>query len=145
MGNRCPDCNKFVGLEAAEPEPDQVEIQSASPVNQETGEQSIEVGGQVRLVLNCSDCGTEMAEANPDVEADFEFVHANPGCGGEVEIGDIDSMETDDYRPPGRPMRYQKHYYGADLTINLNCPECGAEATVHASVEEQAGFFDELT
>ena len=144
MSNRCPDCLKFVSLEQEEPEVNSVEIESAGDI--EDGVQELEVTADVRLVLNCGECGGEMKEANLDATETVQFTHADD-CEaeeGDLEIEEDGAENMDDYRPAGRPMRYQKHYYGADVTVRVKCNKCEAEDTFTVKVEEQAGAFDEL-
>lgn len=166
MGNRCPDCQKFVGLEQADPEVDSVEITSAGEINPETGEQAIEVGGDVRLVLNCAECSSEMKEANLTLEGEVTFTHSKVDkrpegasmseppedtesvmCDATEEDFEVevDSSEpTDAYRPEGRPARYQTHYYGVEVTVRVKCNKCAAEDTFDIDVEESAGSFEEM-
>lgn len=165
MGNRCPDCQKFVGLEAVEPEVNSVEVLSVEDIDQETGSQMIEVGGDVHLALNCAECGSEMKTADLTIENEsVEFTHnkirpeAVEGgpevteeaddvmCDAEesdLEIEDEGAESTEDYRPPGRPARYQKHFYGAEVSVKIHCSKCEAEDTFQVKVEEQASAFEE--
>ena len=139
MANRCPDCNKFVGLEQGD-----LEV----TVNEDTllsAEDVIE--GEVRLVLNCADCGIDMAETTQQFEAkidppsDEEKPHEwKKGCS--VEVSEDGAEPSDRYDgKPGTPMRYQRHYYGADVTLALEC-SCGWKGTASALAEEQAGAFE---
>jgi hypothetical protein len=137
---RCPDCNKFVSYEQAEPELD-LSVDLEEDENGVPGDAT--VSGSVRLVLNCGECGTEMAEANPDVEASVSLEH------GEAAEHDVDiegeSAEANDRYDgkPGTPSRYRRHFYGADITGTIKC-SCGAVAELECSVEEQAGGFESL-
>jgi len=56
---RCPDCNKFVSYDDGD-----VDVQSEDV---ESGEVRVEV----RIVKTCAECGTELKEANFDLESDF--------------------------------------------------------------------------
>ena len=144
MGNRCEACGKFVSLEQEEPEVNSVEIESAGEI--EDGAQELEINADVRLALNCGECGGEMKEANLDATETVQFTHADD-CDAELddlEIEEDGAEATDDYRPQGRPMRYQKHYYGADVNVRVKCNKCEAEDTFTVKVEEQAGAFEEL-
>ena len=100
MSNRCPDCGTFVSLEQEEPEVNSVEIESAGEIEEE-GVQDLEINAEVRLVLNCGECGGEMKEANLDATATVQFKHAE-GCEAEeddLEIEEDGAENTDDYRP----------------------------------------------
>ena len=140
MSNRCPDCSKFVSLEAQEPEVD------SSDVDGDT------VTGTVRLILTCAECGTEMKEANLDFEIPIDHE-----CEGETdetiaqvfEIEDTQADSTERYQDTDKkgkriPSRYQKHFYGADITVTVKCEGCGDAFTLTDTVEEQASGFDEL-
>jgi len=137
MNNRCPDCNRFVSLEQEEPEAD-VDITSREPIVDT--QQELTITGSVRLVLVCAECGTEMAEANLDVEEEHTFCHAKSGCQGTV-AAETEAELADRYEGKGRGMR---HFYGVDLTVILECEECNAHEEVSIHEEEQADSFDEL-
>ena len=67
MANRCSDCNKFVStdIEVSDTEVD-------ADIVQETGLVTITLS----LSKNCAECGTEIATATIDLEAevkDFDF------------------------------------------------------------------------
>jgi hypothetical protein len=70
---RCPDCNKFVSNNEADPE-----VQDDSPALEDGG-----VSVEVRIVNECADCGTELTEANFEQTVDFdaEVVKAHTGDG----------------------------------------------------------------
>ena len=125
---RCPDCNKFVSIEMAEPE-----------LELELGEG--EVTGTVRLVQTCADCGTELAEANPDIYEPFDFEHKSDDCDGKLILEDESAENDDKYEGKGR---YAKHFYSANITATIRCEKCGAEMPFETSVEEQASFFEPL-
>ena len=57
---RCPDCEKFVPFEPGDPEISGEEVDNGT------------VTGQVRIVLTCGECGTELKEANLDFDMAFE-------------------------------------------------------------------------
>jgi hypothetical protein len=137
---RCPDCNKFVPFEQAEPEID-LSVDLAQEENGSPGEAT--VSGTCRLLLNCGECGTEMAEANPDVEIEVALEHKD-AADHEVELLSEFAESNDRYDgKPGTPSRYRRHFYGADISGKVKC-SCGAEAEFSGTVEEQAGGFDSL-
>lgn len=138
---RCPDCNKFVGNEQAEPEMNldiSLEGEAKDPGN-------ATVTGDIRLVLACADCSTELAESNQSVDIDVELVHDENHEGDhEVTLSDESAETTARYDgKPGTPSRYRRHFYGAEITGKVTC-SCGAEAEFSETVEEQAGSFDQL-
>ena len=157
MGNRCESCQKFVGLEMAEPEIQSTEIQSAAEI-QEDGNQEVEVGASVDLALNCAECGGEMGTVSTDGSATLVLVHSkvkpdDPEEGTEevmcdageddLEIEETGTDQTEDFRPPGRPARYQKHFYGAEVGVKVTCNKCQAEVEGTINVEAQASEFEQ--
>ena len=126
---RCPDCNKFVGIEMAD-----------SELNLEIGSDN-EVTGDVRLVQTCAECGTELAEANLDISESIDFEHKEDGCDGELTLEDENAENDDRFEGKGR---YAKHFYVANVSATIRCEKCGAELEFITSVEEQASFFDSL-
>lgn len=146
---RCPDCNKFVSYdEGTDPEINSEDLQ----IN-EDGISGV-VTGEVRVVLPCAECGTELKEWNGEFEMEFEHE-----CDGKNEIGEEEekfeieevnasfSSRMEDKDRKGRQIknhRYMKTYYGADITADIKCNKCGETITLEGHVEEQASGFDEL-
>lgn len=86
---RCPDCNKFVRLNAeTEPEVDlTIELEETS----ESTEALLTVTGSIRIVNTCAECGGELTEASFDID-ETEL----------VTIRDTDAQLKDvDYRADG--------------------------------------------
>ena len=153
MSNRCPDCNKFVGLEAAEPEAEEPEVNDTN------------VDASIRVVLNCAECGSEMKEWNAELSGDIseearDHAETHDEAGEEYEISaewDGDPEVSDDMRPrhqpkPNKktgkvkpvPYRYQIHYWKVSGTIKFTC-DCGADlGNVELEDEIEASGFDEL-
>lgn len=153
MGNRCPDCNKFVGLEAGDPEAEKPEVNGS------------EVTASIRVVLNCTECGSEMKEWNAELSGTVsdeasEHTDAHDEAGEEYELTaewEGDPEVSDDMRPRHKPKpskktgkikpvpyRYQIHYYKVSGTIKFTC-SCGAElGNVELEDEIEASGFDEL-
>lgn len=135
----CPDCNKFVSIEMADPEVSSEEVHDG------------QVTGSVRLVQTCADCGSELAEANLDFTIDIPdgaFPHTvsesgedSAACGDE-DISVTVEAENDD-RFEGRG-RYTKHFYVANLHATVKCEKCESEIELDGSTEEQASSFDSL-
>jgi len=139
---RCPDCNKFVGNELADPELNDVQADIA--IDEKTKQPGdVNVVGNVRLVLNCDQCGTELADADVEFDIDVQLEHKEHED-HEVEVVDEAAEGTDRYDgKPGTPSRYRRHFWGAEITGKLVC-SCGAEAEFSAMAEEQAGAFNQL-
>lgn len=139
MGRRCPSCNKFPPVEQGDPELN-IDIED---VDGKSGR----ITGDIRLVLNSGCCGDEIAESNQEVpdEATFEHPVSSDDEKHEVTIESESADATDRYEGrKGAPIRYQKHYYGADVTVDLKC-KCGWTGQVTFKVEEAASAFDDLT
>jgi hypothetical protein len=93
----------FVGLENCDPELN-VDLSGT------------EITGECTIYLNCEQCSTQLKEAACDVYVDVAEHFENVDESDEFEISQEDATETDWYvGRKGAPMRYQKHYWGADL------------------------------
>lgn len=142
---RCPDCNKFVSYDTdADPETD-------ASVD---GDGMVMV--QTRIVNNCSECGQELKDATLDIEIDLTgevLAHRN-SCkeckkskdelSVEAEGTRTDRRQTHDrHGKPIRNPRYQKQFYGAEVTVELEMP-CGEKLSGTGSEEVQASGMEEL-
>lgn len=159
---RCPDCGKFVPTDADE----DPEITSGPDVD------GGQVRISVRIVNKCGECGTELQEAELEAEGSCvdefddhlrEIAKEKLGQDAAEETieelieqlrekheleateDDVELSRTDDFRPHGRPSRYQKHYYGFEGTVTVKC-SCGEfESQVEVKEDIQSGGMDELT
>jgi len=134
---RCPDCNKFTGLEMREPEVTQdPEIDADGHVTAE-----------VRIVRECSDCGTELKEASLSLEGDVEaeLVKEHSGEGHELSVEQED-VEATERNTPAKKPRYSKAFFGAEMTVAVicSCKDDEPVAKVHMSDEVQASAMDEM-
>ena len=138
---RCPDCNKFVSFDEADPEVNTLGIDEDGQVNAE-----------VRIVNTCADCGTELKEITFEMEHDHQHDVVNhKGEGHELSIEEDGSERTSrsgyflkgKFVPKGG--RYAKTFYGAKVDYSVQC-SCGKLA-LSGSVEDdaQASSMDELT
>jgi len=114
---RCPDCNKFVPFDdTTDPEVNLDITQPTSPDDNTAG-----ISGDVRIVLTCAECGTELKEATLEVDVEVE-IPLRPPDGtewvkdSEWEL-DSDSAENDQ-RTEGKG-RGTKTFYGATLSGHL--------------------------
>jgi hypothetical protein len=171
---KCPDCNKFVGIEMADPELEVFDVDSEladeqtskpeqskselsgfdilrdklkgatqSTAAQPAGPHSVSnctISGIVRLVQQCAECSTKLADANIELEEEQDFDHIGH-CEGEVTFEDESADNTDRFEGKGRGA---KHFYGAEVSMTLKCEECGASKEVSFIVEEQASNFESL-
>lgn len=143
---RCPDCNKFVSYDTdTEPELDS-SIDSEGNVMVNT-----------RIVNNCAECSQELKEATFDIEIDLteavaehraeckECRESKADLEVEVEGTRIDRRQTHDrHGKPIKSFRYQKQFYGAEVTATVTMP-CGKELDAKSGSEEvQASGMDEL-
>lgn len=144
-GRRCEGCGKMCSVE--------VEAQNGAELDvADTGILSVSVD----LVLNSACCGYEVATATAEGDEVFEFEHTAPegagddwDCDGELTAEEVSTEATDWYEGKNAktgkayPMRYQKHYYGADVNVLVECSGCGASQEVSTTVGEQASGFED--
>lgn len=130
MGNRCPDCNKFVSLET-EAEEEGIDVSGAS------------VDVQVRVVRNCAECSTEMKDNSfsnsVDIPVDWLAEHSdsNEGHGDyEAELQNLEATESGG-------GRYAKNMIGFEATVKVTC-KCGEEIEIDVSDEDPASYYNDL-
>lgn len=145
---RCPDCNKFVSYDEQEPE-----------VNLDLNDG--EVNGDVRVVLPCAECGTELKECTFDVSEDVSGEledhnrekhpeKVNKDSDGEEESVDVDNFDLSDdgseftTRMKGKG-RWTETFYGHITNYSITCDICG-EQVVSRTVQDdcKASGMDEL-
>lgn len=145
MSNRCPSCEKFVALEAGDPEVQSSEVD-------ETGQVSVEV----RFVLTCQDCGEEMKETTfnfdkvPDELENHLEAHREAGDKDVSLSLEEPSFEAEDrYEDKDRKgkkiknYRYMKHMWGVRGEATVEC-SCGKSFSLELFDEVQASGMDEL-
>lgn len=141
---RCPDCNKFVGLELQDPEEQTLDVDKDGNVS-----------GSVRIVRNCSECNQELKEAGLDIEvsvADEIEAHRkeHPECKDselsvKADLEPVEDMQTTDRRGNRiKNPRYMKSLFGARADITVTCDHCGAEFTTEWQDTVSASSMDEL-
>ena len=138
---RCSSCNKFVGVAQGEDFEFDPEVECEKPTGPDGRDVLVTVTGEVRLVLTCADCGDDLMATTQDAELEATLRHTadcpmteDPGCAAFVS-------STDRFEGKGRRA---KHFYGADISVTLTCPECKATAEAKTDVEEQASYFNQL-
>jgi hypothetical protein len=98
---RCPECSKFVAYDdGTDPEVDSVEV-----------DEDGNVSGNVRIVLTCAECSTELKEATFDIEGSisetFKLAHTGDEDGNhELEVEDngdftLESRQESTTQPKG--------------------------------------------
>jgi hypothetical protein len=137
---RCPDCNKFVAFDEADPEVDSLEISEDGAVT---------VG--IRIVNTCADCGTELKEAMFELEEEAAIPDGHLDEGHELMIQECGSERTQRsgyikkgvFVPAGG--RYAKTFYGASVDYEITC-SCGEMEPVQGTLMDdvQASSMDEM-
>jgi hypothetical protein len=138
---RCPDCNKFVGLETGEPEAE-LDVEVADD------NQSAHVTGTVRVFRNCADCGVELKETTFEIDEEVDLKDHKIDEQAEVDGATVDAGAVEATESGGG--RYKKNMIGYTLTYCIDIPwKLGKkegtvthEETIEDSV--QASAFDEM-
>jgi hypothetical protein len=159
---KCPDCPLITAHDDADPETEDVE----------DSEGSQEITVTVRRIRVCSDCGTELKEAQLEITGtptftgptdkngkqkfkDYDPDHcphrkgdeAGP-CEFEWEAPDAentDRVQTKDrHGKPIKRSRYMTTYYGVSVTVEGTCQRCGATASFSGEDDIPASGMDEL-
>ena len=148
MGNRCPDCNKFVSLEIGEQEVSNIDVSESDATLEAT------------VMLQCIECGGDMKQWNINITTDLPeeaAAHQVDHPDHELEVkADGEGEVSDSYRPrkapkprkdgsiPKVPMRYQTHFYSFSAEATVKC-SCGEEFdNISFSDEIEASGMDEL-
>lgn len=164
---KCPSCNRFAAYDTGEEPEVNVEVESELLKMTGVGEDekndpdraTAMVSGDCRIVLKAECCGEELKEANFEIsDVELEIARAE-GCTCDLtdlsveasgEISDRNEMQSKRTKKDGTvvvkavPYRYQKRFFGAQLTIEVSC-ECGkTTATEDWADEVQASSMDEL-
>jgi hypothetical protein len=138
---RCPDCNKFVGLETGEPEAD-LSVEAAED------NKSAQITGTVRLVRCCAECGGEMKETTFDVDEQVDLSGEQIDERAEVVAAEIEVTNIESTESGGG--RYKKNMIGYNLTYTVSVPwklgkeEGAAEIEGNLADAAQASAFDEM-
>lgn len=154
---RCNDCNKFVSYdEDAEPEVDSADV---------TGD---ELTVEVRRILNCSECSTELKSASFTIEVNLGEQEVQPPAtaneswtpcedGHEWEGEDDLTVENNDRRETTKEkmlksgkkvikpikFRFQRMYYGVHVSGDLTCAKCQGHVSIDTGDECQASGLDD--
>lgn len=156
----CSSCSKFCGIELAELD-DEPEFEVTVDGDQLT----VTCSENIRLVQTSECCGDEVGEAELEVEdLDVTVAHTTdcpahpdhkaPDDGTPTE--DVDytveaTFETDDWYQMtdrhGKPIkssRYQKHFYGCNITVTVTCDGCKGTGEASTQVSESGSGFESL-
>jgi hypothetical protein len=129
---RCPDCGKMASYDEPEVEMDNTEVDSDGNVTVEG-----------RMTLRSACCNSDLKEWAFCLEGQVEHVHEEGKEAPDFGADDVEVTASDYYDNPGRPMRYRRHIYAAETTVNVTCV-CGFKTEVELKDENQASGFDEL-
>jgi membrane protein involved in colicin uptake len=128
---RCPDCNKFVGYDDSnEPEADDADVDADGRVS-----------GTVRVYLACAECGTELKEANFDLESDFtEIVTQHKADVAEALADKIrDAVDTAEAKAEAEGVEAQERAAAeAREAVEEAHEECELECEVEAEMTSRA-------
>jgi len=126
---RCPDCEKFVSYEMADPE-----------MVQEVEYDNGNVSAEVRLVKQCADCGAELEETSIYFDQSADFEHDDE----HEMVADADDPESTE-RTEGSG-RYMKKFLGVSISYKIRCITEGCNFVYEGTLEDdvQASSFDSL-
>lgn len=127
---RCPDCNKFVSYDDSQEPEVSLDVQGESIV------------GDVRIVLPCADCGTDLKEYTFDIDEGFEFPDSKDGQHDEHDVTINANEATLEVRTEGAG-RGLRTFYGFELSVSIEC-SCGAKAEKTLKDDVQASSMDEV-
>jgi len=103
---RCPDCNKFRGVELLDPEVNNLDVNEAA------------ITFSVQIVAACEECSTELLQYDfEDVE--IEFRPPDHDCNE-----DFLKVEEENCTAVERQATSGKAY-GYELSLKVTCTECG--------------------
>lgn len=135
---RCPDCNKFVSYDEADPEVNDLEISDDGTVTAE-----------VRIVNTCGGCGQDLKEATLDFSEEVDVsAHSGEGHDLSVEESSCERTQRSGYFKKGVFVpaggRYAKTFYGASLSYTVTC-SCSEGFKIEGVLEDdvQASGMDD--
>jgi hypothetical protein len=134
---RCPDCNKFTGLENGEPEISTEDLNSGS------------VNLEIRLTRNCADCSTELKEYTFSIDNEHEKelnAHLADKHEGVTDLDASFELVMDDFSADeSGGGRYKKNMISIAGGYTVKCTLCNAEVVKQEVKDEApAGAFDEM-
>lgn len=130
---RCPDCNKFASIEEEEPEVESIDINDG------------QISASVRITNNCAECGTEMTEAQLEIEDQLESSLLEKHHGNKHEMSIEEDGVERDQRTEGKG-RGLRTFYGARITYKVTCSCSKNDTPIHEGElydDVQASSMDE--
>ncbi len=133
---RCNDCNKFVSFDTeAAPEVNDVEVHENRLVV------------DVRRVLTCSECGTELKAADLSVEGELKLNLPESGDPESCYDGEHDWTENDNDLEPTTETKYIKGrkttLYGVAGNVMVRCTDCNLTGEAHIEGSIASGEMEE--
>lgn len=126
---RCPQCNKFVGMENGDPEAN-MDFTGGT------------ISGDVRLTRNCAECSTELKDYTYSIEQQVDVPEGHEGEGHDLELEHDDPEVVE-----SGGGRYAKNMIGVsfECRIRCSCQAKEADPLVTVTVEDStnAGSFEE--
>ena len=145
MAYRCQSCGHFAGLD--EPE---LEVSS-----EDFDGETFSVAISASYPSSC--CGDEVATAEYEATASIVFDHLADCIGVkeaveketveeyEIELDEptaTDRFESKDAKGKAIPFRYQRHFYGVEISGTISCESCKVSVTFEA--QDESGPPDEV-
>lgn len=119
---KCPDCNKFCGLEMQDPEVNDLDL-TIYDAEEGEDERTGSVSWDVRIVRNSECCGAEVKESYFCSAGDITiYGHTGEEC--ELTIEETSCEPTEE-----GGGRYAKSYYGCILEGEITC-SCGKPVVI---------------
>ncbi len=132
MATRCPNCNKFVGLDTELLYDANIDVNVMTGSNDGNAEVVVNV---IRALLACGECGTELLEGQAESTGEIEVVHDN--C--PTPDLNVESSSIVDVRETARPKTHH-----LDVEVMVKCQSCGAEGTDTIVVDLPFSEFSKL-
>jgi predicted nucleic acid-binding Zn-ribbon protein len=120
---RCPDCNKFTGLENGDAQVNDLDADESGG--------TISVRGSVEMERTCADCGQTLKTFSGDLEGDIEwsdfdgFSDLPEKCREALEAGSLDITfdveEVDTSVDESGGGRYKKNIITAVVDVIVKC------------------------
>jgi len=158
----CSSCSKFCGIELAD-----IDDEPEFEVTVDGDQLTLTCSENIRLVQTSECCGDEVGEAELEVEDLLDVTVAHEvDCPAHPDFEESDTVnppaedpeytveatfETDDWYQTtdrhGKPIRnprYQKHFYGCNITVTVTCDGCKGTGEANTQVSESGSGFESL-
>lgn len=119
---RCPDCNKFVSVE-----PEQFPEVTTEIVDEQPN-------GDIRMVLNCAECGTELLSCDDVFDVSLDHQYGLHSCEPDIDDENTEVMDT-----TVKGKRVIVCDYSAVVKYS-----CGHIEPISARIEQPISNFEEV-